>query len=170
MAWLRWASVAAALALALVVCWFALRPSKLRSLAVLPFVNSGGEDLRYLSDGLTDNVINNVSKLPSLRIISRAAVFALRDRTGMPEQIGKRLGVDAILTGTVSKDGDALNVSVELSDVRSNPRISPRASAAWFTPPPLTSAMSRSHIRRIAKPTNSISRAASSGIKGQGTA
>jgi serine/threonine protein kinase/tetratricopeptide (TPR) repeat protein len=122
--WLRWVSVGVAVALvAALVWWYALRTSELHSLAVLPFSNSGGEDLRYLSDGLTDNVINNLSRLPSLRIISRAAVFGLKDRDAMPEQVGRRLGVDAILTGTVSRNGDSFNVSAELSDVRSNVRL-----------------------------------------------
>lgn len=120
----RWAWLAAAVAvMAALVLWFSLHTSKLRSLAVLPFANPGAEDLRYLSDGLTDNVINNLSRLPSLKIISRAAVYALRERQPLPQQIGQRLGVDAILTGTVSRNDDSLSVSVELSDVRSNVRL-----------------------------------------------
>src|SRR4029079_12791085 len=72
------------------------------SLAVLPFTNeSGDSDMEYLSDGITESLINSFSQLPQLRVIARTTVFRLKSRAVDPQKVGRELGVDAVLTGRV---------------------------------------------------------------------
>jgi TolB-like protein/Tfp pilus assembly protein PilF len=91
------------------------------SVAVLPFVNgSNNPNLEYLSDGLTESLINDLSQLSKLRVMSLSAVFRYRGRENDAQAIGKALGVRAILMGRVVPRGDALFVSAELVDARDN--------------------------------------------------
>ena len=69
----------AVIAVAAAVYWFAGRAKPIDSLAVLPFVNVGADpNAEYLSDGITENLINNLSQLPKLRVVPRSLVFALQ--------------------------------------------------------------------------------------------
>src|SRR4030095_9761518 len=89
-----------------------------RSLAVLPFVNAGGNpEMDYLSDGLTESIILNLSQLPELRVMARSTVFRYKGRSDEARDVGKTLGVSAVLTGRVLHRGDRLLISVELVDV-----------------------------------------------------
>ena len=97
------------------------RESAIDSLAVLPFVNVGANsDAEYLSDGITDSLINGLSQLPKLKVMSRNSVFRYKGKETDAQQVGNALGVRAVLTGKVTQRGDDLLVSAELVDVRDN--------------------------------------------------
>ena len=117
----RWAMLAACLAvlaLAVWVYWFAGRARPIDALAVMPFVNVGGDpNTEYLSDGITENLINNLSQLPKLRVVPRSLVFSYKGREMDPRKVGQDLHVRAILTGRVVQRGDSLHIQVELVDV-----------------------------------------------------
>lgn len=94
------------------------------SVAVLPFDNQNRDpDTEYLSDGLTESIINSLSQLQSLRVIARSSVFRYKGRGADPLAAGRELGVRAVLTGRMLQRGDNLSVSVELIDVRDNQQI-----------------------------------------------
>jgi TolB-like protein/Flp pilus assembly protein TadD len=87
------------------------------SVAILPFVNSSGDpNMEYLSDGLTESLIYNLSQLPSLRVIPRSSVFRYKGKAADPQAVSRELGVRAILEGRVVQRGDNLSISVELID------------------------------------------------------
>jgi eukaryotic-like serine/threonine-protein kinase len=89
-----------------------------QSIAVLPLVNqSGNADAEYLSDGLTESIINSLSQLPRLKVMARSTVFRFKGRESDPLAVGKELGVQAVLTGRVLQRGDSLIVSAELVNV-----------------------------------------------------
>ena len=96
----------------------------IESIAVLPFDNQSQDaDAEYLSDGITESLINNLTQLPNLRVIARNSVFRYKGKASDPMAIGKELGVRAALTGRLLQRGDRLIVSVELVDVRDNRQI-----------------------------------------------
>jgi TolB-like protein len=116
------AVLAVALAAAGVVR-FRASPAPIASLAVLPFQNATGEpDLEYLGDGLTDSLIDQVARLPSVTVMARAAVFRHKG-TGDPLGAARSLGVGAVLTGSVSRRGEGLAVSAELVDAGTGARL-----------------------------------------------
>ena len=94
----------------------------INSLAVLPFTNNdpGSE---YLSDGMTESLIDSLSRVPNLRVKSSSTVFHYKGRATDPKKIGRELGVHALLSGSVVQTGDDLSVSVELIDVRDDSHI-----------------------------------------------
>jgi TolB-like protein/Tfp pilus assembly protein PilF len=88
------------------------------SLAVLPLANASADpDAEYLSDGITETLINNLSQLPKLRVIPRSMVFRYKGREVDPQTVGRELNVRAVLTGRVVQRGDTLNIQAELVDV-----------------------------------------------------
>lgn len=88
------------------------------SLAVLPLLNADGDpECEYLSDGITEMLINDLSQLPQLRVMARTSVFRFKNQTTDPQQVGKQLGVRAVLTGKVSQHAGLLSVQVELVNV-----------------------------------------------------
>src|SRR5512145_482803 len=83
--------------------------------AILPFSNiTKDEQLEYLADGLTDNIINNLSRVSKLRVMSRSAVFRYKTKAVDPQQAGKELGANAVLVGRVDARSSGLAISVEL--------------------------------------------------------
>src|SRR5207237_9848285 len=81
----------------------------IESLAVLPFANACGDpQMEYLSDGLTENIIFSLSQLPRIHVMSRNAVFRYKGRSEEAQEIGRALGVGAVLTGKVLQRGDTL--------------------------------------------------------------
>jgi serine/threonine protein kinase/tetratricopeptide (TPR) repeat protein len=90
----------------------------IRSLAVLPFANvSGDPQMDYLGDGLTESLILSLSRLPQLKVTAQSSVFRYRGQSDRAIEIGRTLGVEAVLTGRVMQRGNALRISVELADV-----------------------------------------------------
>jgi TolB-like protein/Tfp pilus assembly protein PilF len=89
----------------------------IRSIAVMPFVNeSGNADLEYLSDGMTETLINSLSQIPNLSVKARSSVFRYKGKEIDPKKVAPELGVQAILTGRLIQRGDQLTLSVELID------------------------------------------------------
>jgi serine/threonine-protein kinase len=88
----------------------------LRTIAVLPFVNaSPDQGTEYLSDGITDELINALAKVEGLRVAARASVFALKGRPLDVRAIGALLGASEVLEGTVRTAGDRLRITAQLS-------------------------------------------------------
>jgi serine/threonine-protein kinase len=88
------------------------------SIAVLPFTNAGADSsTEYLSDGITESLINTLSQLSHLSVKSRSSVFHYKGKDIDPQKAGKELGVKAVLAGRVSQRGDDLQISAELVDV-----------------------------------------------------
>ena len=89
------------------------------SIAVMPFANeSGNSDVEYLSDGMTDSLINSLSQLPHLAVKARSSVFQYKGKEVAPQRIGSELSVQAILNGRVVQRGDDLTLYLSLVDVR----------------------------------------------------
>lgn len=109
------------LAAAATAVYFSVRETAIDSLAVLPFVNVGANpDAEYLSDGITDSLINSLAQAQRLKVMSRSAVLRYKGKEADAQAAGKALGVRAVLTGKVTPRGDDLIVKVELVDVRNN--------------------------------------------------
>ena len=90
----------------------------IRVLAVLPFANAAhDEDAEYLCDGITESLIQQISRLPSLTVMARSTVFNFKGKTIDPREAGRQLGVDAILTGTVTSRSGRLRITAELVEV-----------------------------------------------------
>jgi adenylate cyclase len=90
------------------------------SIAVLPFANlSGDSQQEYFSDGISDQLINNLSRLPGLFVIARNSSFAYKGKPTKEQQIGKELGVKYLLEGSVRKAADQVRIGVELVDASS---------------------------------------------------
>ena len=82
-------------------------PPAIGSLAVLPFGNAETDPgTEYLADGITETLINQLSRLAGLRVMARSTVFRYKDKTLDPRAIGRKLGVDAVLIGRVLQRGD----------------------------------------------------------------
>jgi serine/threonine protein kinase/Tfp pilus assembly protein PilF len=91
------------------------------SVAVLPFVNVNADpDTEYLSDGISDSIIDRLSQLPSLKVMSHTAVFHYKNKETDARAIGRELGVEAVLTGRLVKRNDALTINLELVDAKDN--------------------------------------------------
>ena len=85
------------------------------SIAVLPFANETGDpNAEYLSDGISESLINSLSKLPGVKVIARSSAFTYKGKEGDLKDVAKELGVEAILTGRVTQRGENLSISVEL--------------------------------------------------------
>ena len=88
------------------------------SLAVLPLENVGGNpDTEYLSDGITESLINNLSQISSLRVMARSTVFRYKGRETDPQEVGRELGVKAVLTGRIAQRGETLVMQADLVKV-----------------------------------------------------
>jgi serine/threonine protein kinase len=95
--------------------------SRIESIAVLPFANlSNDSKTEYLSDGITESLINSLSQLPNLAVMSRNTVFRYKGQPADPQKVGKELHVRAILTGRLIQSGDELMISVNLEDVQNS--------------------------------------------------
>src|SRR5438552_11999204 len=94
------------------------------SIAVLPFVNeSGNSDIEYLSDGMTESLIDSLSQLPHLSVKARSSVFRYKGKEADPQQVASQLSVQAILTGRVVQRGDDLTLYLSLVDGRNGNQI-----------------------------------------------
>ena len=87
----------------------------IESLAVLPFVNSSADpNTEYLSDGITESIINSLSQLPALKVSARNTVFRYKGREADAQEVGRELGVGAVMTGRILQFSDRLIVRAEL--------------------------------------------------------
>src|SRR6202158_3943271 len=125
----KWALLASALGLILLVVAISrlVSTEHLDSLAILPFsyVSSDPQfmanpDREYLSDGLTEGIINNLSQLANLKVIARSSVFRYKGKDLDAQAIGRELNVRAALVGQIKQEGDGLRITVELMDVQGN--------------------------------------------------
>ncbi|MEP6913525.1 MAG: FlgO family outer membrane protein [bacterium] len=91
----------------------------IESIAVMPFVNdSGNADVDYLSDGMTETLINSLSQIPNLSVKARSSVFRYKGKELDPKKIAAELNVQAIVTGRVVQRGDQLTLNLELIDAQ----------------------------------------------------
>jgi TolB-like protein/Tfp pilus assembly protein PilF len=89
--------------------------TSIQSLAILPFQNATrNPDADYISDGITDDIINSLSQLPNIRVLARSTVFRYKKKEDDPRAIGKDLGVDALVLGELRQLRDMVNIKVEL--------------------------------------------------------
>jgi TolB-like protein/class 3 adenylate cyclase len=87
------------------------------SIAVLPFTNmSGDPEQEYFSDGMTETLITDLSKISSLFVISRNSVFTYKGQPAKPEQVSRELGVQYVLEGSVQKAQDRVRINAQLID------------------------------------------------------
>ena len=123
------AAVCVVVALALAsggVAWYvrSAKTTQIDSLAVLPFTNEGGDaKTDYLSDGITESLIDNLAHVPDLKVKSRHSVFRYKGKDVDVQQVGKDLGVAALVSGRVMPHGDTIDVSAELTNVSDNTEI-----------------------------------------------
>lgn len=97
---------------------------RIESIAVLPFVNATNDPkTEYLSDGITESLIDSLSQLPNFAVMSRNTVFRYKGQATDPQKVGHDLHVQAILTGRLIQTGDELMISVNLEDVRNGRQI-----------------------------------------------
>ena len=89
------------------------------SLAVLPFENAAADpEAEYLSDGITESIIDTLSRLSGIRVMARSTVFRYKGREIDPRSIGRKLNVQAVLIGRVLLRGEAPVIGTELVDLR----------------------------------------------------
>jgi eukaryotic-like serine/threonine-protein kinase len=87
------------------------------SIAVLPLSNSGNDrDVEYLCDGITESIINTLSRLPGLRVMARSTVFRYKGRDVYPQDVGRELGVRAVFIGRLMQRGENIVIKTELVD------------------------------------------------------
>jgi serine/threonine-protein kinase len=95
--------------------------SAINSIAVLPFTNAGSEpDTEYLSDGISENLIDHLSQLPQLKVTARSSSFKYRDPNIDVQEVANNLGVKALVMGKVIRAGDDLTIRVEMIDASEN--------------------------------------------------
>ena len=86
------------------------------SIVVLPFVDmSSGKDQEYFSDGLTEEIIDSLSRVPELRVVARTSAFAYKGKNADIRKIARQLDVDSVLEGSVRKSGDQLRITAQLN-------------------------------------------------------
>ncbi len=123
----RWVAFALPAAVALVVVGFllwhylrahAVESTGVHSLAILPFANASKDpEMDYLSDGISAEITNSLSRLPNLKVMASSTVSRYRARQDDPQGVGRDLHVDAVVTGRVAEHGNELDVEAELVNV-----------------------------------------------------
>jgi len=114
----------AAIGLAAVGAWYLRSTSQINSIAVMPFTNGAGDaNTDYLSDGITESLIDNLAHVPQLKVKSRNSVFHYKGKDVDVQKAGSELGVAALVIGRVVPRGDSIEVSAELTDVRDSTEI-----------------------------------------------
>jgi TolB-like protein/tetratricopeptide (TPR) repeat protein len=93
----------------------------IRSVVVLPFMNlSGDESRQYLADGITDGLITDLANISALRVVSRISAVSYQSRQKTAPQIGRELGVEAVLEGSMVAQGERVRVNAQLVDARTD--------------------------------------------------
>jgi eukaryotic-like serine/threonine-protein kinase len=104
--------------------YFAGSEAGIRSIAVLPFVNAGGDpNMEYLSDGISESLINALSQLPDVKVIGRSSSFRYKGKDSDPQEVANVLGVEAVLMGRVAQRGENLLINVELVNARDKTQV-----------------------------------------------
>jgi TolB-like protein len=94
------------------------RETAINSLAVLPFTNVNIDpDTEYLSDGIIEWIVNSLSRLPQLRVMARSSVLRYRNKDVDPKEVGREMGVQAVVMGRLLRVDKRLIVKVEMVDV-----------------------------------------------------
>ena len=94
---------------------------KADSIAILPLTNeTGNPDLDYLSDGVAATLINSFTGLSDLRVVPRGTAFSFKGRSIDPQEVGTKLGVDAVVSGRIMQNGDAFKAEIRLTDLGRN--------------------------------------------------
>jgi eukaryotic-like serine/threonine-protein kinase len=123
----RFVLVGGAIILILAAVLFFLFPKHnetITSMAVLPFVNASGDaNVEYLSDGFTEGLINSLSKLPGIKMMSSRSVFKFKGKDIDPQKAAQELHVGAVLMGRILQHGDELSISAELINAQDNSHI-----------------------------------------------
>lgn len=118
----RWIALAAFVMSAIVAAstYLWLRPSPntvIRSIAVLPVVNATGDPgTDLLSDGVTADVINHLTEVPSLKVIASPSVMTYKGRQVLPQQVGRELHVGAVVLGRMTRNDNQISVQIDLVD------------------------------------------------------
>jgi eukaryotic-like serine/threonine-protein kinase len=118
-------AVAAILGLGALIVWRrSAAAGSLDSVAVLPFANASRDpETEYLSDGITESIINSLSRLPQLRVAARSSVFRYKGKDEDPQKAGRELNVRAVVSGKLLQRGDTLSVQADLVDVGNGAQI-----------------------------------------------
>ena len=106
--------------------WLYLARSRDRidSVAVLPFVNTSGNlNVEYLSDGISESLMDSLSQLPDVRVVSRISAFHYKGKDTQPRTVARDLNVRAVIFGRVTQQGDAVSISAELVDASDDRQI-----------------------------------------------
>ena len=94
------------------------------SIAVLPFTNmSGDPEQEYFSDGITEQIITSISKIPTIFVIARNSSFTYKNKSMKVQQIAKELGVRYLIEGSIQRDNDKVRINVKLVDALSGKHI-----------------------------------------------
>ncbi len=118
--WLAAGFAVALAAAALVLTMRTRREAPIRAIAVLPLANlSGDRSQDYFADGITEELITELARCASLRVLSRTSTLRFRDSTASVPEIARLLGVDAVVEGSVQRDGDRVRVTAQL--IRASP-------------------------------------------------
>ena len=106
-------------AVGLIYLFYVARPTRaIDSIAVLPLSNTANDlNTEYLSDGITESIISNLSRLPQLKVMARSTVFHFKGKEIDPRDVGRQLGVRAVMSGRLIQQGDHLIVRAELVNV-----------------------------------------------------
>src|ERR1017187_2651274 len=89
--------------------------ARVRSIAVLPFLDmSHGKEQDWFGDGITDEIIDGLARIPGLRVAARASAFEFKNQTRDLHRIGEQLGVAAVLEGSIQNDGGRLRITAQL--------------------------------------------------------
>jgi eukaryotic-like serine/threonine-protein kinase len=115
---LTWMGLATSVILGIFAILFFTSQQKntpVQSIAILPFVDrSSGVALEYLSDGITDQIISDISRIQNLRVMASSTVFAYKGRKIDPRKVGMELNVDVVASGSIATQGETLIVKAEL--------------------------------------------------------
>jgi eukaryotic-like serine/threonine-protein kinase len=122
-----WAGIPILALLILMIGWAGLRTpffNPTHSIAVLPLVDDSKDaSSQYIGDGITEGVIDRLSEMPSLRVMSRDSVFRFKGKEANAQSTGRDLHVQAVLTGRIARQADALTLSAELVNVSDGTQI-----------------------------------------------
>jgi serine/threonine-protein kinase len=98
--------------------WRNANGTSINSIAILPFTNATRDaDTEYLTDGITEGIINSLSAAPQLKVIARTTAFTFKNKEIDPQAVGRQLGVQTVLTGKVSRHGDSIFIQIDLVNV-----------------------------------------------------